>query len=77
MRNNYYIDAPSYLEVTSNIADYVMRQKLGKDYNNYIYVNQGDINFTEEGQEIFNGYLEEIEGFFRNANILHESEKEI
>ena len=76
MADKYYIDAPSYLEVTSDIADYVMQQKLGKDYDNYTYEEQGSINFTEEGQEIFNKYLEEIEGFFSNVNILHESLKE-
>ena len=75
-KNNYYIDSSSFIEVTTELADYIMQEKLGKNYDNYIYEEQGSISFTAKGQEIFNRYLEEIEGFFSNVNILHEDQKE-
>ncbi len=72
MADKYYIDAPTYLEVTSEIADYVMKKMLPNIYDSYTYEEQGSISFTEEGQEVFNKYLEEIEDFFSNANIVRE-----
>ena len=54
MADKYYIDAPTYLEVTSEIADYVMKKMLPNIYDSYTYEEQGSISFTEEGQEVFN-----------------------
>lgn len=74
MPDKYYIDAPTYLEITTNIADYVMKVKLGKNYDSYIYVEQGHITYSDKGQEIFNRYLEQTEIFFSNANIVDEDQ---
>ena len=35
--DKYYIDASSFLEVTSELADYIMQEKLGDKYDKYVY----------------------------------------
>ena len=75
--NKYYIDASSFLEVTSELADYIMQEKLGDAYDNYIYEDEsGVINYTKAGQDIFNNYVEIIEVYLRNVSIVHEDQKE-
>ena len=55
MSNKYYIDASSFLEVTSELADYIMQENMGDEYENYIYEDEDEvINYTEEGQKIYN-----------------------
>tara|TARA_R110002020_G_scaffold174870_1_gene366616 strand:- start:158 stop:385 length:228 start_codon:yes stop_codon:yes gene_type:complete len=71
MADKYYIDAPTYLEITSDIADYVMRARFAKDYDDCIHVEQGIISYSDMGQEIFNRYLDQIQIFFSNANIVN------
>ena len=75
--NKYYIDASSFLEVTSELADYIMQEKLGDAYDNYIYEDEsGVINYTKAGQDMFNNYVEIIEVYLRNVSIVHEDQKE-
>ena len=75
--DKYYIDASSFLEVTSELADYIMQEKLGDAYDNYIYEDEsGVINYTKAGQDIFNNYVEIIEVYLRNVSIVHEDQKE-
>ena len=75
--DKYYIDASSFLEVTSELADYIMQEKLGDAYDNYIYEDDsGVINYTKAGQDIFNNYVEIIEVYLRNVSIVHEDQKE-
>ena len=56
--DKYYIDDSSFVEVTSELADFMMQEKLGeKYYEDCIYVDEDDVyNFTDEGQEMFNYY---------------------
>jgi hypothetical protein len=75
MSNKYYIDASSFLEVTSELADYIMQEKLGDAYDNYIYEDEV-YNYTKAGQDMFNNYVEIIEGYLHNVNIVHEDQKE-
>ena len=77
MSDKYYIDASSFLEVTSELADYIMQENMGDEYENYIYVEEDEvINYTEEGQKIFNNYVEVIEGYLGAVGIVHEDQEE-
>ena len=77
MSNKYYIDASSFLEVTSELADYIMQENMGDEYENYIYEDEDEvINYTEEGQKIFNNYVEVIEGYLGAVGIVHEDQEE-
>ena len=77
MSDKYYIDASSFLEVTSELADYIMQENMGDEYENYIYEDEDEvINYTEEGQKIFNNYVEVIEGYLGAVGIVHEDQEE-
>ena len=76
-KNNYYIDSSSFIEVTSELADYIMQEKLGDKYDKYIYEDESEvINYTKAGQDMFNNYVEVIEGYLRDVSIVHEDQKE-
>ena len=71
------INASSFLEVTSELADFIMQEKYGDEYENYIYQDDvGVISYTEEGQDIFNNYLGEVETYLNSAGIYHEGDDE-
>ena len=71
------INASSFLEVTSELADFIMQEKYGDEYENYIFRDaDGSYNYTEEGQEIFNNYLGEVETHLNSAGIYHEGDDE-
>ena len=75
--DKYYIDASSFLEVTSELADYIMQEKLGDKYDKYVYQDDvGVYNYTEAGQDIFNNYVEEVEGYLDSVGIEHEDQEE-
>ena len=71
------INASNFLEVTSELADFIMQEKYGDEYENYIFRDKaGSYNYTEEGQEIFNNYLGEVETYLNSAGIYHEGDDE-
>jgi hypothetical protein len=71
------INASSFLEVTSELTDFIMQEKYGDAYENYIFRDEsGSYNYTEEGQEIFNNYLGKVETYFNSAGIWHEGDDE-
>tara|TARA_Y100000401_G_scaffold37874_1_gene28465 strand:+ start:159 stop:407 length:249 start_codon:yes stop_codon:yes gene_type:complete len=73
--DKYYIDASSFLEVTSELADYIMQEKLSDKYDKYIYEDEsGVINYTKAGQDMFNNYVEVIEGYLSDVSIVHEDQ---
>ena len=77
MSDKYYIDASSFLEVTSELADYIMQEKLGDKYDKYVYQDEDEVyNYTKVGQDMFNNYVEVIEGYLHNVSIVHEDQKE-
>jgi hypothetical protein len=52
-----------------------MQEKLGDKYDNYIYEDEsGVINYTKAGQDMFNNYVEVIEGYLSSVNIVHEDQ---
>ena len=75
--DKYYIDASNFLEVTSELADFMMQEKLSDKYDNYIYEDEsGVINYNKAGQDMFNNYVEVIEGYLSSVDIVHEDQKE-
>jgi len=76
--DKYYIDASNFLEVTGELADFMMQEKLGeKYYEECIYQDEDDVyNFTDKGQEIFNNYIDHMTRILGEANIVHEDQKE-
>ena len=71
------INASSFLEVTSELADFIMQEKYGDEYENYIFQDDvGVINYTQEGQDIFNNYVGEVETYLNSAGIYREGDDE-
>ena len=51
-----------YIELTTDIADWIMQERYKGNYKRYIYTDEYDtINFTEKGQDIFNELNGEVE----------------
>ena len=56
------ISSDQYIELTCDIADWIMQERYGDDYENYIYTDEyNTINYTEKGQDIFNGLIGTVE----------------
>ena len=74
--DKYYIDASSFVEVTGELADFMMQEKLGeKYYEECIYVDEHDVySFTDKGQKIFNNYLDQMTRILSEVNIVHEDQ---
>ena len=61
MSNNTYFSMEVYNEYTCDMADKVMKLKLGDNYDNYIEEdNEGNTNYTEEGQDMFIEILDDF-----------------
>jgi len=77
MSDKYYIDASSFLEVTSELADFIMQEKLGNEYEKFIYEDESQvINYTKSGQEMFDDYVGDVERYLGSVSIVHEDLKE-
>ncbi len=71
------INASSFLEVTSELADFIMQEKYGDEYENFIFRDEdGVYNFTHKGQNIFDEYANEVEQYLNSAGIYHEGDDE-
>ena len=69
------INASRFLTVTSALADIIMQEKYGDEYENYIFSDEdGSYVYTEAGQDIFNEYVGEVETYLNSAGIYHEDE---
>jgi len=74
--NNTYFSMEIYNEFTSDIADKVMKAKLGDDYNKYIQEDsEGNIRYTEEGQDMFIDILDNFCDFIVKFGIYSEADK--
>ena len=74
MTNNYYITRESYIELSGELADNLMRGILKNSYDNYIITDKkGNESYTVEGQEIFEEQLNEIEDILE-MNGIHDEE---
>ncbi len=74
--NNTYFSMEIYNEFTSDIADKVMKAKLGDDYNKYIQEDsEGNISYTEEGQDMFIDILDNFCDFIAKFGIYSEADR--
>tara|TARA_B100000073_G_scaffold334879_1_gene327874 strand:+ start:1326 stop:1649 length:324 start_codon:yes stop_codon:yes gene_type:complete len=61
-----------YIELTTDIADWVMQERYKGNYKKYIYTDEYDtINFTEKGQDIFNELNGQVESVLTRAGIVN------
>lgn len=61
------IPTPTFLEIQSELADWLMSTELGDDvYSNMIETVNKDESYTDEGQEIFNEKYDDVEAFLLN-----------
>ena len=78
MRNkNTYFSMEVYNEYTSDMADKVMKLKLGDNYKNYIEEDsEGNTNYTEEGQDIFIDILDDFCNFIAKFGMYSEADRD-
>ena len=69
MNTKNYLASETYIAVTSDLAENLMRGILKFEYDSYIIE---DKEGNEEGQEIFEECLEQIEGILNSNNIFIE-----
>lgn len=68
------IPAEIYIEHTCEFADQIMQDRLNRSYEDYLLGNDDEgYSYTEEGQDIFNEILIEVEDFLAKLNVVNES----
>ena len=68
--DNVYLSADEYIEYSSELADDLMQKKLGKEYERYVHYNvDGNSSYTEEGQDIFEEILSNVEQCLSDVGI--------
>jgi hypothetical protein len=61
------IPTPTFLEIQSELADWLMSSELGDDvYGTMVEMINNDERYTDEGQDIFNNYYDDVEAFLSN-----------
>ena len=74
--NNIYFSMEVYNEYTCDMADKVMKAKLGDDYNKYIQEDsEGNISYTEEGQDMFIEILDDFCNFIAKFGMYSEADR--
>ena len=74
---NTYFSMEVYNEYTCDMADKVMKLKLGDDYDNYIQEDsEGNISYTEEGQDMFIEILDDFCNFIANFGMYSEEDRD-
>lgn len=72
--NKTLIPAEIYIEHTCDFADRIMQDRLNRSYEDYLVGNDNDgYSYTEEGQDIFNEILGEVEEFLAKFNVVNQS----
>ena len=75
--NNTYFSMEVYNEYTSDMADKVMKLKLGDDYENYIEEDsEGNTNYTEEGQDMFVDILDNFCNYIAKFGMYSEADRD-
>ena len=68
------IPAEIYVEHTCMFADQIMQDRLNRSYEDYLLGNDDEgYSYTEEGQDIFNDILDEVEDFLAKFNVVNGS----
>ena len=61
------ISTPTFLEIQSQLADWLMSSELGDDvYSTMLEIINNDERYTDEGQDIFNNKYDDVEAFLLN-----------
>ena len=67
------VPAEIYIEHTCEFADQIMQDRLNRSYEDYLLGNDNDgYSFTEEGQDIFNEILIEVEDFLAKFGVVND-----
>lgn len=67
------LSSDQYIELTCDIADWIMQERYGDKYEKYTIEEDEVISFTEKGQDIFNSLVEEVEILLEDrADIVNE-----
>ena len=75
--NKTPILAEIYIEHTCDFADRIMQDRLNRSYEDYLIGNDNEgYSYTEEGQDIFNEILGEVEEFLTKFNVVNQSHYE-
>ena len=75
--NKTPVPAEIYIEHTCDFADRIMQDRLNRSYEDYLVGNDNDgYSYTEEGQDIFNEILGEVEEFLAKFNVVNQSYEE-
>ena len=75
--NKTPILAEIYIEHTCDFADRIMQDRLNRSYEDYLIGNDNDgYSYTEDGQDIFNEILGEVEEFLTKFNVVNQSHYE-
>ena len=72
--SNVYLSADKYIEYTCERADELMHMIYGDKYLQND--SEGNISYTEKGQEIFNDLLACVEELLSDVGIFHEDEQD-
>jgi hypothetical protein len=58
------ITTPTFLEIQSQIAEWLMISELGDEkYKNMLVKTEDEERYTDEGQDIFNDKYDDVEQF--------------
>ena len=61
------IPTPTFLEIQSQLADWLMSSELGdENYGTMIIRTEDEERYTDEGQDIFNDKYDDVEAFLLN-----------
>lgn len=71
MSKKYYMNASDFIEVTCELADKLLQERLGDKYAQI----KTEHSYTEEGQEHFNQLLDEVEVIFESVGIVYKNEE--
>ena len=67
------IPAEIYIEHTCDFADQIMQDRLNRSYEDYLLGNDDEgYSYTEEGQDIFNEILIEVENFLAKFGVVND-----
>jgi len=61
MTKEYFIDEPTFLELSCDLADKMLQKKAGNNYKKFITVDKKGVEiYTDEAQLLFEEYLQEV-----------------
>ena len=74
-KTKYKIIAEDFIGVTTELADLFMQEKYWQNYEDFIEYEDEEktcTKYTDEGQEIFDSLLSDVENILYNYGVVHE-----